>query len=289
MAVLSINSRVARGFVGNSVAGPALLAAGTEPWCVDAARFSNHPGHGVHQGRVTSARELRSMIDGVVSLRSADNPLCDAVLTGYLGTPENGAEALGAVRSLRQIGNPALYVCDPVLGDTESGVYVAEGLVRFFRDDALPAADVILPNQFELGLLSGGAVTSLEQTAAAVRLLRHARPDRVVVVTSVAGDGASGGSIGVLVADGDGEWLIEAPMLERRAKGTGDLLAAVFTARLVQRALSRDAARNAAEEAVAFVHRVLEGTREDSLDLDLPNHVAVFGENPARFRARAIA
>src|SRR5260221_11807426 len=154
MAILSIQSAVAYGHVGNSAAVFPLQRLGHEVWPVDTVQFSNHTGYGAWRGRAWDAATLAEVIRGVGERGGFQR--CDAVLSGYLGEPALGEVVLDAVAQVKAANPAALYCCDPVIGDDHSGVFVRPGLVEFFRDPALGAADIVTPSPLQLSLLAGG-------------------------------------------------------------------------------------------------------------------------------------
>lgn len=259
MSVLSISSRVARGYVGNSVAVPLLQALGNDVWAVDTVQFSNHPGHGEHTGAVLPPETVRQHLLGVLGLGGLGG--CHAVMSGYLGHVETGPSVLDALIIVRTANAGAYFVCDPVLGDRAEGVYVDEGFVAFFRDQALPMADIALPNAFELELLSGKPVTDLPSAITAARLLME-RGTKAVVVSSLE---IQGDSLVTLAITAQGAWGVQTPKLARAAKGTGDMLAALVTGSvLVGKPLPE-----AVGDAVAGIYAILDMTAQDVLDLPL--------------------
>jgi pyridoxine kinase len=164
MNVLSIQSGVVYGHVGNSAAQFCLQRMGHEAWRIDTVRFSNHPGHGGFAGEVTAAAE----IGGLVAALDARGWLagCDALLSGYLGAADQGEALLGAAARLRAANPRALWLLDPVIGD-DGRVFVKPGIPEFMRDAAVPAADIVTPNAFELSWLSGMPVHDVASAAAA--------------------------------------------------------------------------------------------------------------------------
>ena len=263
MSVLSFHSRVSRGYVGNSAVQPALQALGRDVAAVDTVVLSNHPGHRTVTGRRVPPDEVRALADAAVAL--AGMPAFRAVMTGYMSGADTARMALGIVDRLKPGGTGALYICDPILGDRDEGLYVDDALVPFFRGEALPRADLALPNACELEQLTGDRVVDVGSAVAAAHALR-ARGTGAVVVTSVPDhpDPDLGGLlIGTLAVDDEGEWLIEAPRLPRRAKGAGDVFAGLIVGHLLAGASLRDAAAR----ATASVHGLLEAADEDDLDL----------------------
>jgi len=157
--VLSLQSRVAYGHVGNAASVFPLQRLGIEAWALDTVAFSNHTGHGRWRGSVIPAAEIASLFEGIADLGIL--PRIDAVLSGYLGDRATGPVLLDIVARVRAANPEALFCVDPVIGDVETGSYVTEGIAEFFRDRALAVADIVTPNHFELEYLTGSRVTSL--------------------------------------------------------------------------------------------------------------------------------
>src|SRR5579864_501907 len=179
--VLSIQSRVAYGHVGNAAAVFPLQCLGIEAWALDTVAFSNHTGHGRWRGDVVAAEFVASLFEGIVDLGVL--PDIDAVLSGYIGTAETGAVLLDIVGRVKNANPRAKFCCDPVIGDIDTGPYVRDGVAEFFRDTALTLADIVTPNRFELEFLTGRIVASLDDAAEAAAALRGRGPE-IVLVTS---------------------------------------------------------------------------------------------------------
>src|SRR5262245_22609873 len=157
MNILSIQSHVAYGHVGNAAAVFALQRLGIEVWPVHTVQFSNHTGYGQWGGRVFDAAMIRDVIAGIAERDVLG--ACAGVLSGYLGTADIGEVILDAVARVKRANPAAAYCCDPVIGDATRGVFVRPGIAEFPQARALPAADVVTPNQFELGHLAGRPVS----------------------------------------------------------------------------------------------------------------------------------
>ena len=229
MAILTLNSHVAYGYVGNSAAVFALRRLGLSTWPVHTVELSNHPGYGAYTGRIVPAAEIRELVDGLAAREVLGR--CTAVLSGYLGAADQGDEVLRAVAAVRAARPAATYVLDPVMGDAGPGLYVAPDIVTFFRDHAVPTADVVTPNAFELATLTGMPVTDVSAALTAARALMERGPRRVVA-TSLDLDRDT---LGVLAATADGDaWLARVPRLvfPIPPNGAGDLLSALLTAHL---------------------------------------------------------
>lgn len=262
MAILSIQSHVALGHVGNRAAVFALERLGFEVWPINTVHLSHHPGHGRFAGHPADAAEVKTLFDGLDRLGVFAR--CQAVLSGYLGSLAVARVALDAVHHVKAANPAALYVCDPVIGDRAEGRYVAEDLVGFFRDAAVPAADWLCPNAFELACLTGQATDTLAAVLEAADSLLGRGP-RAVIVTSLLGADIGADRIGTLAVTGAGAWLVTTPRLALAAKGAGDLLAAL----LVGRYLKDGNLTRALELAVAGVYAVAVSTGGTALDLAL--------------------
>ena len=160
-AVLSLQSRVAYGHVGNAASVFPLQRLGIEAWALDTVTFSNHTGHGRWRGSVVAAAQIASLFEGIAALGIL--PGIDAVLSGYLGDAATGPVLLDIVEEVRAANPDVLFCCDPVIGDVETGSYVTDGIAEFFRDRALALADIVTPNRFELEYLTGAPVATLDR------------------------------------------------------------------------------------------------------------------------------
>ena len=248
-AILSIQSQVVYGHVGNGAAVLALQRLGFEVWPVPTVLLAHHPGHGAPAGRALPPAELAALLAGLEALGVL--AACAAVLSGYLGDPANGPALLKAVATVKAANPKALYACDPVIGDADRGAYVRPGVAEFFRDQALPAADILTPNRFELEFLSGQTVASLQEALAACDALL-ARGPKLLLCTSL--EAAEADRIATLAVTRTGAWQVITPRLKAVPNGSGDLIAALF---LGQRLLGRPVP-NALARAVAATFAVLE-------------------------------
>jgi pyridoxine kinase len=228
LAILSFQSSVAYGHVGNAAAVFCLRRSGHEIWPVDTVAFSNHPGYGGFGGHVRQAAEVAEIVDGVERLGVLGR--CRAVLSGYLGSAAVGRVVLESAARVKTANPRALFCCDPVMGDREEGLYVPDDLAALLTDEAVGAADVLVPNHFELEVLAGRPLPTLAEVVAAVDGLR-AGGCRIVVVTSLATADRDASTIANLVVTGSGAWTVTTPKLALAAKGAGDVLAALFPGR----------------------------------------------------------
>ncbi len=249
--VLSLQSRVAYGHVGNAAAVFPLQRLGIEAWALDTVAFSNHTGHGRWRGSIVPAAEIASLFEGIADLGIL--PRIDAVLSGYLGDAATGPVLLDIVERVRAANPQALFCVDPVIGDVETGSYVTEGIAEFFRDRALAIADIVTPNHFELEYLTGGPIASLAEAASAVAALR-ARGPKIALVTSL---DAAPDQVTMLAAGPDGVWAVETPRLPVVLNGCGDVTAALFLAHLLRGEILPDALALTAAAIFAVIETTL--------------------------------
>jgi len=283
MAVLSIQSGVTCGSVGNAAAAFCLRRAGHEVWPVDTVLFSNHPGHGTYRGRVRTAEDVAEIVDGLADLGILGR--CRAVLGGYMGSAATARVVLDTIRRVKAASPNALYCCDPVMGDRESGLYVANDLVSVFRDDAVAAADMLMPNHYELELLTGRPLPAMGDVIEAARELLSRGPS-TVVVTSVIADGIPEDTISTLAVTGAAALRVSTPRLALTARGAGDALAAL----ILGHRLDGVSLSSALACAVSSVFAVIAATAEakaPELELVAAQHSIV--DPPRLFAAEEIS
>ena len=227
MKILSIQSAVAYGHVGNSAAVFPLQRIGVEVIPVYTVNFSNHTGYGSWRGPLIAAEDVRDVLTGVEE--RGVFPQVDVVLSGYQGGVGIGDVIVDAVRRVKAANPSALYACDPVMGNARSGCFVAPEIPDLLRERVVPVADIITPNQFELGYLTGTEPSTLESTLASADQARAMGPS-TVLVTSVERPDREEGTIEMVVVDDAGAWIVRTPMLPFKATGSGDVTAALFTA-----------------------------------------------------------
>jgi pyridoxine kinase len=231
MNILSIQSHVAYGHVGNSAAVFPLQRLGAEVWPIHTVQFSNHTGYGNWQGQVFEARTIREIMGGIAQRGVLAE--CDGVLSGYMGGADIGDAILDAVAAVKRANPAARYCCDPVIGDAGRGVYVREGIPEFMKIKAVPAADIVTPNQFELDYLAGHESKTLADALAAVQAV-HALGPRAVLVTSLHTEETPADAIDLLASDKTGCFRLRTPKLPLAVNGAGDAIAALFFAHFLR-------------------------------------------------------
>lgn len=266
MNILSIQSWVAYGHVGNASAVFPLQRLGAEVWAVNTVQFSNHTGYGSWRGQVFGADLVRDLVQGIEDRGAL--PGCDAVLSGYMGDAAIGEAILDAAARVKAARPGAVYCCDPVIGDVGRGVFVRPGIPDFMRDRALPAADLLTPNQFELEWLTGREVTTLaEAKAAAAALQARMAPGgpRSILVTSLRVAETPEDQIEMLAAEGGAFHRIRTPMLPLSVNGAGDAIAALYLFHRLRSGRAEAALGAAASSIYGLLRRTAEAASREIL------------------------
>ncbi|QYH19386.1 pyridoxal kinase PdxY [Corynebacterium aquatimens] len=280
--ILSIQSAVAYGHVGNSAAVFPLQRIGHEVWPVYTVNFSNHTGYGAWKGPMIPAADVAQVIEGIGE-RGAFARI-DAILSGYQGGDDIADVIIDAVAKVKAENPAAIYACDPVMGNAKSGCHVADTIPPLLRDRVVPVADLITPNQFELGYLTERDVTDLDSTLAAVDAARDMGP-KAVLVTSVERPDAPEDTIEMLAVDSKGKWIVRTPCLPFKRNGSGDVTAALFTGHYIE---SGDAA-DALARTASSVYDLLRLTHEaDSPELKLVEAQDYYANPQLQFEVEAL-
>ena len=282
MRVLSIQSSVAYGHVGNSAAVFPLQRLGHEVWPVLTVHFSNHTGYGAWRGPLLAPDDVREVIAGIEDRGVLGE--ADAVLSGYQGDPAVGAIVLDTVARVKELNPDAVYCCDPVMGDVGRGMFVRPGIPEFMRDTVVPRADIVTPNHFELDFLAGRETTTLAEVVDAVDAVRERGP-RDVLVTSVLHGEVPEGRLDMVAVSDEGAWAVETPLLPITPNGCGDVTAALYLAHLRTTGSAETALGRVAGSVFAVLERTIEaGTRE----IQLVATQDAIADPPATFEVRRL-
>ena len=269
--ILSIQSAVAYGHVGNSAAVFPLQRIGVEVLPVYTVNFSNHTGYGAWRGPLISPNEVRDVILGIEE-RGAFADI-DVVLSGYQGGEGIADVILDTVTRVKAANPSAIYACDPVMGNARSGCFVAPAIPVLLRERVVPAADIITPNQFELGFLTGTEPEDLDSTLAAADAARQMGP-RTVLVTSVERPDSPQDTIEMLAVTDDGAWIVQTPRIPMKANGSGDVTAALFTAHLNRSGDAADALARTTSSVFALLAMTHESGQRELQLVQAQDHYA---------------
>ncbi len=282
MQILSIQSSVAYGHVGNSAAVFPLQRLGHEVWPVLTVHFSNHTGYGEWRGPLLDPEDVREVIAGIDDRGALGG--VDAVLSGYQGDAAVGGVILDAVARVKELNPDAVYCCDPVMGDVVRGMFVRPGIPEFLRDTVVPHADILTPNHFELDFLTGRETRTLAEIVAAADELRERGP-RDVLVTSVMHGEVPEGRIDVVAVSDEGAWAVETPLLPILPNGCGDVTTALYLAHL----RTTGSAATALVRTTTSVFAILEATlAAGTREIQLVAAQEAIAHPPDRFEVRRL-
>lgn len=256
--ILAIQSHVVFGHAGNSAAEFPMRRLGANVWPLNTVQFSNHTQYGQWTGCVMPPEHLTEVVQGIANIDQLKR--CDAVLSGYLGSAEQGERILEIVRQVKAANPQAKYFCDPVMGHPEKGCIVAPGVAEFHKRYALPASDIIAPNLIELELLSGHDVKDVNDAVATARELIAQGPE-IVLLKHLARAGYSQDRFEMLLVTADEAWHISRPLIDfgaRQPVGVGDVTSGLLLVKLLQGASMRDAL----EHVTAAVYEIMVTTKE---------------------------
>jgi pyridoxine kinase len=209
---------------------------------------------------VFDAGQITELVEGIAQRGVLGQ--CDGVLSGYMGSAETGAAILDAVARVKAANPAARYCCDPVIGDVGRDVFVKAGIPEFMREHAVPAADVVTPNQFELDHLTGRGSATRRDALAAIDAL-HALGPKAIVATSLHTDETPGDAIDLVASDAAGRFRVRTPKLPISVNGAGDAIAALFFAHYLRSGSAAEALSRATSSVFGLLKRTADaGSRE---------------------------
>ncbi|MDV5225842.1 pyridoxal kinase PdxY [Providencia rettgeri] len=257
-SVLSIQSHVVFGHAGNSAAAFPMCRMGVDVWPLNTVQFSNHTQYPQWTGTVFPAQHLTDIVQGLAKIHKLE--ICDAVLSGYIGSAEQGNDILSIVKQIKLANPQALYFCDPVMGHPEKGCIVAPGVAEFLCQQALQASDVIAPNLLELETLSGETITTVEQAVQAARQLCRQGP-KIVLVKHLSRAGYRADRFEMILVTEEHSWHVSRPLVdfgEKQPVGVGDLTSGLMLVNL----LKGESLPKALEHVAAAVYEVMIQTKK---------------------------
>ncbi|MDD9338344.1 MAG: pyridoxal kinase PdxY [Providencia heimbachae] len=257
-SVLSIQSHVVFGHAGNSAVAFPMCRMGVDVWPLNTVQFSNHTQYPQWTGTVFPAQHLTDIVSGLAQIHKLAT--CDAVLSGYIGSAEQGKDILAIVQQVKEANPQAIYFCDPVMGHPEKGCIVAPGVAEFFCNQALAVSDVIAPNLLELETLSGETIKTVEQAVDAARGLCQKGP-KTVLVKHLSRAGYRADRFEMILVTAEHSWHVSRPLVdfgEKQPVGVGDLTSGLMLVNL----LKDEPLDKALEHVAAAVYEVMIKTKE---------------------------
>lgn len=253
MAILSIQSHVAYGYVGNKAAVFPLQSMGYDVWPVNTVQFSNHTGYGQWQGEVFSREHIQQVIKGLFDIGVVEQ--CQAILSGYMGSCDICHEVQATVKQFKSFNKDIVYLCDPVIGNTSC--FVKPEVLEFFKTDL--RADIITPNQFEAETLSGIKINNTEDLKRVANYF-HDLDIQIVIITGVKIPDLIEEHQTIFMSHGDQYFAIKVKdyTFPLSPNGTGDLFSALFLGSYLSIKDSQEALRR----TVYFTDQVMKNTFE---------------------------
>ncbi|XP_018322310.1 pyridoxal kinase-like isoform X3 [Agrilus planipennis] len=259
--VLSIQSHIVHGYVGNKCATFSLQVLGFEVDPINTVHYSNHTGRSIVKGQILTENELSEIAKGL-SLNKLDNCYTH-LLTGYVPTSTLLLRIVDLIKHLKSINPNLIYVCDPVMGDDQK-LYVPEALVPIYKNFVVPLADIVIPNQYETELLTDKKISSLSDVQECINVLHEKGPKVVILSSFQLGNNNSLLSIASLKhGDLREELVIEIPRISGSYTGTGDLFAALFLAWMYK---TNNCLKESLEKTIATLQAILKRTFNNTQD-----------------------
>jgi pyridoxine kinase len=279
MTVISIQSQVAYGHVGNSAAVFPMQLRGIDVIAVPTTLLSNRPGYPTVRGKILDADLVADLLVGIEERGALDS--CQIILSGYLGSPEIAAVVMEFVARAKKNNPELVYCCDPVLGDSDSGVFVRAELPPMFRDLLCPLANIITPNHFELEWLCGTKLATVDQVIRGARSLSANGPSTIIVTSAELAD-TPADRVDIIAIEASSVWRLSTPKLPIRPSGTGDLFSSLLVSSLVHGADTQGALVEAASATFAVLeHTAAAGTEE----MRIVEAASLLHHPPRRFEA----
>lgn len=263
--VLSIQSHVVFGHAGNSVAEFSMRRMGVNVWPLNTVQFSNHTQYGQWGGLTMPSGHLKEIVQGIENINQLAS--CDAVLSGYLGSAEQGQEILDLVAQTKKNNPKAIYFCDPVMAHPDKGCFVGPGISEFIKKHVVCNADVTAPNLFELEMVTDERINNLDDAVKACRKLISMGP-KIVLVKHLGRGGKDKKSFEMLLVSEKETWHISRPLVEfdKEPVGVGDLTSGLLLVNL----LKGKNLKEALESVASSVYEVMLQTKEmNSYELQL--------------------
>lgn len=264
--ILSIQSNVVYGYAGNKIATFPMQLLGVEVMPIHTVQLSSNTVYQHYDGIVLGDKQISRIVNSLDNIGVLSS--IDAVVSGYIGSAEQGYEILEAVKKIKQYNPQAIYICDPVMGgDITKGSSLPAEIIHFFTDHAIELADYITPNLLELQLLSKQKLNHFNDVLHAITLLQQQKKAKIIVKNLLFA-GRDLTKFEMILATHQHIYHLTRPLYDfiRRPLGVGDLICATFSAHLV----NGKSELESFELAANIANDVLEITKQhNSLELEI--------------------
>lgn len=256
--IISVQSRVVYGYVGNNMAEFAMQIHGFDPIAFPTVIFSAHSGHQPIHGTAIDKELFLDLIQGIKEIGVIKDAAC--MMSGYMKDKDVISIVSTLVRDVKEQNNDIVYICDPVMGDTDRGLYVAPETAKTVIETLIPLGDIITPNLFEINYILGCDIRDFEELTEKVHGCEFLA-GKTTIVTSCVFDDSTSDFIDTIIITPEDSHRVKSSRIPTETTGTGDLFTSVLSSRI--------AAGSSIEDAVVyttdFISRTLEYMHSNGL------------------------
>ncbi len=248
--IISIQSRLIYGYVGSNIAEFAIQLQGLDTIAFPTVLLSAHSGHKPVYGKAIPRELFEELILGIKAINVISSAFC--VISGYMRTEDIIEVSHNFIKDIQKEFPDKPYICDPVMGDREIGLFIPEAIAEQIVEKLIPLCNILTPNHYELEYILKQKINSMEEL---IYLVRHAPQlkGKTVIVTSCILEDSKEGFIDTILINEEIAERIESPKIDIDTVGTGDLFAATLSAQLAKGLGIKDAVQNATQ----YISKVL--------------------------------
>ena len=220
-----IHSQVSYGYVGSNTTSFILKAAGYDAITIPTVLYSNHLGHRTVGGQPISDNLLENILEGILKLNILHE--VSTIITGFMGSVKQTEITANFIKIAQQKNPNIKHLCDPVMGDTDKGLYVHQSIPEAITKNLVPLANLLTPNKFELDLILKQNLTNIEESRPLLNTTFNLSEQKIVVTGCMFASTATD-EIDNYILENNHCTSISGKKIALHPAGTGDL----FTAHL---------------------------------------------------------